>query len=315
MTDAVCRSDRRKDRLYKILREKGAVRRYVLRRLFPLLERMGIHATADHFYEIIPNIREVARDWSDAPRACTGIDFRAEQAEAWLLRLLGEHGGSFAQAAALQGYYEDNSYFRGVDALALFCLLRDWRPRRVIEVGHGFSTRVILAALEENAKETGVRPSLLSLDPYARFVPERAEGVDFVVVSRGLQDGVNLVTGTLEAGDLLFVDSTHVHKHGSDVEVYFDSIYPGLAPGVHVHVHDVFSPYRYPLYWMTRHRRFWNEQYVLEAFLAFNRDFAVDLPLHLLMRQSAAVQAATRGLISGPDHLFAGQSLYFTRVN
>lgn len=303
--------DIRKDRLYKIFSEKGAVVRYAARKLFPLMERLGLHVTADHFYEIIPNTRDIAGSYDAGPRTCHGIDFRKEEAEAWLLRMIGEHGAGFYETAATAGYYEENTYFRGVDALALYCVLRDIKPRRVVEIGHGFSTRVSLAALNRNFAESGEKPSFLSVDPYARFVPTDANRIDFDVVGKPLQESIPLVTGSLQAGDMLFVDSTHVYKYGSDVEVYFDHLYPQLAAGVHVHVHDVFSPYHYPKAWMTEQRRFWNEQYFLENFLAFNSRFEVTLPLHMLMRQSEAVRQAARSVLDGGDNLLTGQSFYF----
>ena len=308
------RNDRRRDFFYKIKSEKGALRRFAARKLFPILERAGLHLTADHFYEIIPNTREVAKNYSHEPRPCHGIDFHPVEAEARLLRLLDAYAGEFYAQAATQGYYEDNAYFRGADGLTLYCMIRDLKPRRVIEIGHGFSTRVVLAALARNGEESGTRPQFLSVDPYARFVPASASSVDFEVISKPLQDSVGLVTGTLQEGDMLFVDSTHVYKVGSDVEVYFDQLYPQIPAGVHIHVHDIFSPYQYPLSWIAHSKRFWNEQYMLESFLAFNASFEVTLPLHLLMRQSQPVQDAMKAIIKGGDYLFTGQSIYLRRT-
>lgn len=313
---AIIATDRRKDRLYKILHEKGAVPRYVSRRLFPLFQKAGLHITADHFYEIIPNTAEIAKTYDSSARPCHGIDFHGPEAEEWLLRILGAYAPVFYDEAAKEGYYEANSYFRGADALTLYCVLRDLKPRRVIEIGHGFSTRVVLSALRQNGTESGTRPSFLSVDPYARFVPNSAAeaAVDFEVHGKPLQESIELVTGSLQAGDMLFVDSTHVFKYGSDVEVYFDLLYPQLPAGVHVHVHDIFSPYHYPIEWMTHHKRFWNEQYYLENFLRFNDRFEVTLPLHMLMRQSEKVRAAFHSYLKGPDFLFVGQSMYLKRL-
>jgi len=307
-------TDRRQDLLYKIKSEKNALRRFAARRLFPLLERAGLHLTADHFYEIIPNTREVRRNYDPAPRPCLGIDFHKQEAEARLIDLIAKYGGELYEQGRLEGYYEDNAYFRGADGLTLYCMIRDIKPKRVIEIGHGFSTRVVLAALGRNSVEQGERPSFLSIDPYARFVPSNAAHVDFEVVSQPLQDSIDLITGSLSPGDMLFVDSTHVHKFGSDVEVYFDRLYPQIPAGVHVHVHDIFSPYNYPLDWIADARRFWNEQYMLEAFLSFNSAFEVTLPLHMLMRESQPVQQAMRSVIKGGDHLFKGQSIYLRRI-
>lgn len=308
--------DRRADRIYKVLRERGAVTRFAARKAFGLFERAGIHVTADHFYEIIPNTREIARDYNPDARPCTGIDYHFEAAEARMLAMLDRWAGDFYEEAAKDGYYEDNAYFRGADGLTLYCMIREHKPRRVIEIGHGFSTRAILAALRRNREEGGEKPSFLSVDPYARFVPEgpAAAAVDFQVHGAPLQESIPMVTGSLSDGDMLFVDSTHVFKFGSDVEVEFDHLYPNLPAGVHVHVHDIFSPFDYPKAWMVNARRFWNEQYHLENFLRFNESFKVTLPLHMLMRKSAPVLSAFKARLKGPDYLFTGQSFYFKRI-
>jgi hypothetical protein len=79
----------------------------------------------------------------------------------------------------------------------------------------------------------------------------------------------------LAPGDVLFIDSSHVHKLGSDVQYAFSRILPELRPGVYVHFHDIFLPSEYPEDWVRHRRLFWNEQHILENFLAFNTAFEV----------------------------------------
>ena len=80
---------------------------------------------------------------------------------------------------------------------------------------------------------------------------------------------------SLRENDILFIDSSHVCKIGSDVQFEFLEILPRLAPGVVVHVHDIFLPFEYPKTWVKDWHRFWNEQYLLQAFLCGNREFEV----------------------------------------
>src|SRR5277367_3593979 len=153
--------DRVRDALYKTRHEPKAVRRFVIRKLFNLLQSAGIHATADHFYEPIPNTKEIASKYDLGPRPCRGIDFKGEHAIVEWLRIVEQYGHEYYDATRPFGFYEGNAYFRGVDALTLYCVLRDVKPKCVVEVGQGFSTRVTLAALEKNGKATGSIPHLV----------------------------------------------------------------------------------------------------------------------------------------------------------
>lgn len=315
-TQSAIRKARWQDKIYKILKEPNSVKRYFFRRFFKTFESMGIHVTADHFYEPIPNLKEVDAKWDGGRRPCLGIDFHQADAEALAVDILERYGPEFAESSTRVGFTLSNPYYSGIDALSLYCFVRSQKPKKVIEIGAGASTRLLLAALHGNAQETGERPELVSIDPFARFTPEEPLDVTFSVLPEALQDVQSKLAGQLGEGDLLFIDSTHVHKFGSDVECYFDSIFPGLPKGVMVHVHDIFSPYYYPKDWMTLHKRFWNEQFFLEAFLSFSRDFNVVLPMHLLMRESEKVRALARQHINGDDaRFFLGQSLFFNRVS
>ncbi|HMD44853.1 MAG TPA: class I SAM-dependent methyltransferase [Acidimicrobiales bacterium] len=293
--------------------ERNGPQRYVARRwLFAPLERLGLHVTADHFYEPIPDTREVARTYRDVPRPLPGLDLRVDEVERRLVDLVETYGDDYRANVGRYGFKEPNPYLRGLDPVALYTLVRDRRPAVVVEVGQGFSTRVLLAALHQCAAETGVRHRLTSIDPHPRLgsLATDVPGVDVDIVASRLED---LEVGPyLEDCDLLFVDSSHVHKFGSDVAVEFASVYPRVAPGTLVHVHDIFTPYDYPLGWIVHERRFWNEQYLLEAFLTFNDAFEVHLPVHLLVRQSDALRKAVEAGF-GDTIPYRGTSFYVRR--
>jgi hypothetical protein len=170
-------------------------------------------------------------------------------------------------------YRYQNNFFSGADAIVLQALLRDAAPRRVVEVGAGWST----AAMLDTFDLVGSDPELVVIEPY----PDRL----LSLILAGDEDRFELrrvpvqrvyddVFARLEADDVLFVDSTHVTKSRSDVNRLVFEVLPMLAPGVLVHFHDVCFPFEYPLAWLEIGRG-WNEAYLLHAFLQFNDRFEI----------------------------------------
>jgi len=302
-----------KEKIYKALHEKNSIQRYVARRfLFGLFEKLGFHIIGDHFYEIIPNTRFVRKHYTDAPRPIAGLSWNLPAYEAKALELLRKYGGEFRATVSKFGYVENNAYFCGFDALMLYTMVRDEKPRRVVEIGQGVSTRILLAALDKNHGETGVKSTLVTVDPYVRLSDEaHLVGVHMECVRKEIQqlDPVQLLDGC----DFLLVDSSHVYKFGSDVEFEFCQLYGNIGKGALIHIHDIFSPYAYPLWHFTRRRQFWNEQYILENFLSYNAEFEVALPLHLLFRQSSAFLEAAGKLDRAPDFKSHAMSFYIRR--
>lgn len=303
----------RSERLYKALHEENAIQRFVCRKLFDVAQRLGVHVTGNHYYEIIPDTRAVAQRYRDEPRALLGIELNAPEAEQLVLRLIDTYGREFYPAASARGFSERNYYFRGLDALLLYCWIRDARPQKIVEVGQGFSTRVILAALERNAAESPLPAQFISVDPYARHdQPVDIPGVRFERLLQPLE--LVDVAAVFGNAGLVFIDSSHVFKFGSDVEFAFERLYPALPTGVVVHIHDIFSPYHYPKDWIVARKFFWNEQYHLENFLRFNPRFRVLLPVHYLSRHSQVVKETCSGLCVYPHYRHMGASFYIERV-
>ncbi|MDX6477060.1 MAG: hypothetical protein QOH95_2571 [Gaiellaceae bacterium] len=298
-----------RERVSKARQEPAAVQRWLSRKVFPTLQAAGFHVTGNHFYEPVPDTREIAASYDDGPREL-GIDFRLGEAERYALSLAAEYGPEARAALDSFGYAEPNHLFFGIDALLLYGHLRRTRPSRVVEVGRGFSTIVAVAALEQNAAD-GPPATLVSIDPFERMpLLRNPEHTRLEVVRSELQEADPSVFDALGQGDLLFIDSSHVHKFGSDVAHQFEQVYPRVSKGVTVHVHDVFSPYHYPLKWYTRQRRFWNEQHYVETMLRWGADLRVVLPVHALARTSSALRdAATGAGFSG-----GGSSFYFERM-
>lgn len=235
-----------------------------------------------HFYSPIPAIAEVQRDharlFRDPVRTLPGIALRERQQ----LDLLAGFKGYYAELCFPeekvpgQRYFYKNNFYSYSDAIFLYFMLRHLRPRRVVEVGSGFSSCV---TLDTNDRFLGGDVRCTFIEPYPDRLLSLLEPGDasrIEIVRQRLQDVPLEPFLELQAGDILFIDSTHVAKIGSDVNYIFTEILPGLVPGVHVHFHDVFYPFEYPAEWVYDGRA-WSEAYLLRAFLSFNRDFAIVL--------------------------------------
>ncbi|HEU4933959.1 MAG TPA: class I SAM-dependent methyltransferase [Pyrinomonadaceae bacterium] len=147
------------------------------------------------------------------------------------------------------------------------------QPQRIIEIGGGYSTQIAAKALAANRKG-----KLTCIEPY----PERLNGSNVELIQERVEEMNVDFFSTLEANDILFIDSSHTVKFRSDVCYEFLEILPRLARGVWVHVHDIFFPHDYPAEWLINRRLALNEQYLLEAFLSFNKTFAPQLANHWL---------------------------------
>lgn len=181
----------------------------------------------------------------------------------WLLDAFSRFGNDLNNLSSPErnatGYSPDNGYFDSPDSDVLYLVLRSYRPKRVVEVGCGHSTRVTRQAINDGSMNT----ELCAIDPFPR--KDIGHLVDRFVQST-LETADPEVFDALEADDILFIDSSHQVRVSNDVAHLFCRILPKLSPGVLIHVHDVFLPYEYP-------KRFfyecpgWGEQYVLHALL------------------------------------------------
>lgn len=143
-----------KENLFKAFHEKHAVQRHVSRRfLFDVFQRLGFHITGDHFYEIVPNTRLIAEKYSEAARTVPGIDWRFADCERRALTLINRYGTEFCDTSTRFGFREKNLYFRGVDALMLYLILRDLKPAKLVEVGQGFPRALRWLLLRETLRK------------------------------------------------------------------------------------------------------------------------------------------------------------------
>lgn len=171
-------------------------------------------------------------------------------------------------------YYYENGWFGYSDAIFLYSFLRKHAPKRIIEIGSGFSSAVMLDTIDGFFSQ---RPEVTFIEPF----PDRLNSLlrdsdrkQVKLIDKKIQDVPPEVLLSLESGDLLFIDSSHVAKCGSDLQFLMFEILPRLQPGVFVHFHDVFYPFEYPSEWLIE-GRYWNENYFLRAFLSYNSEWSI----------------------------------------
>ena len=170
-------------------------------------------------------------------------------------------------------YYSENVFFGYESAFVLSAMMLLYRPRRIIEVGSGFSSAVML----DTCQHCQLPVQLTFIEPFAdrlRSLLRDADRSSVQLIEKPVQDVETTLFEGLEANDLLFIDSSHVAKVGSDVVDLFFRIIPRLKVGCIVHLHDIFYPGTYPRNWVAQGIA-WNETFLLRAFLLFNSSFRI----------------------------------------
>ena len=252
-----------------------------VRKTLPFFERMGLHLTLNHYYEPVPDTRKL-RDalWSRRSEL-VGVNLN-ESAQLALLAGLAacfkaEYDSLPLEAPPQPGrFYLNNPAFPSVDAEIFYSMIRRFKPKRIIEIGSGQSTLLAAETILKNREEDpAYRCELVAVEPYpSGFLKAGVPGL-----SRLIQQPAQEVPleefDALGQDDILFIDSSHVLKIGSDVQYEYLEILPRLRPGVLVHIHDIHFPSDYPKDLVLESRRFWTEQYLLQAFLTFNDSFEV----------------------------------------
>lgn len=244
-----------------------------------VFDRWGYHIRPIHYYEPLPDFRSITSEQLNRRREFPSIDFRWEHQLTLLHGLAAIYRNELQQ---IDRAYFDNDYFNGFDAAVYYSLIRHLRPKRIVEIGSGYSTRIADQALKLNGAG-----QLTCIEPFAE---ERLNGMRLKVelIEKRVEELDVGFFSCLDANDILFIDSSHTVKFGSDVCYEFLELLPTLRSGVWVHVHDIFFPHDYPAEWLLKRRLALNEQYLLEAFLSFNREFEVALANHWLTLDHAS---------------------------
>lgn len=245
------------------------------------LLQVGVFPVRNHYYEPQFDYRSLRMDL-DKERHLPGIDWN-EAGQLGLLERLsyaGELGDIQDAPGAASAFRFGNGKFESGDAEYWYQIIRAVRPRRIVEIGSGNSTLVALKALARNrAEDPAYTCEHTCIEPYEMPWLE-ATGVS--VVRSRVEDLQPDFFDRLQENDILFIDSSHVIRPQGDVLFEFLEVLPVLNKGVIVHVHDVFSPRNYLGKWLVDEVSFWNEQYLLEAFLTHNPQWKIIGALNFL---------------------------------
>ena len=251
----------------------------IYNRFFPLWERLGIHITPVHFYEPIPNTALLKNDLWKKKLELVGINFN-EKSQVELLSVFSKFKEEYdkfplTKTSIANKYFVNNEQFESVDSEVLYCMIRHFKPKRVLEIGSGYSTLVSAQAMQKNREDNAYKGKLIAVEPYPpTFLKTGVPGLTKLVQKR-VQDLPISDFEILGKADILFIDSSHVMKIGSDVQYLFFEVLPRLKRGVVIHFHDIFLPVEYPKELIMKKHMFWTEQYALQAFLLFNTSFKI----------------------------------------
>ncbi|HEX5166856.1 MAG TPA: class I SAM-dependent methyltransferase [Thermomicrobiales bacterium] len=247
---------------------------------FRIWEQRGYHVTPIHFYYPIPDTSELRRRYPTG-MAGAGYDLQWDAQREFLRQVIAPYADECADLYRRppddQRFYLDNDAFSGIDPYVYYAMIRHLKPESVLEVGSGFSTMLAAEAVERNGTGT-----VKCIDPWPRAfikngsiprIPQRVEDVDPAVFQ------------TLQAGDILFVDSSHVVRTGGDVCHIVLNVLPVLQPGVIVHFHDIYLPFEYPPDLVLDRLQFWTEQYLLQAYITENPSVSVLFACHAMLRE------------------------------
>ncbi len=256
--------------LMRYLRWAGVQRLPLCKRA---LLQVGVFPLRNHYYDPQFDFRSASRRFSD-PRALPGIDWNLAGQLALLERMT--YARELVDQPSLPGDLQfsfDQKAFTVGDAEYWYQLIRLMKPRRIIEVGSGHSTLMAMRAVARNrADDPRYACEHVCIEPYEMPWLERT-GV--TIVRRKVEELEPGFFAKLGDGDILFIDSSHMIRPDGDVVFEYLQLLPTLGKGVIVHVHDIFSPRNYPDFWLRESVTFWNEQYLLEAFLTHNSAWKV----------------------------------------
>jgi hypothetical protein len=247
------------------------------------LRRIGIVPIRDHYYEPFVNPQSIRRSLRE-DRLLPGIDLNLAQQLAILQRFCYQDElMSFPlkkPESAERTYHYHNTLYGPGDAEYLYSMIRGFKPRRVIEIGSGFSTLITTAAIRTNqVDDPEYSCDVTCIEPYEQ---PWLEQLNVTVLRKPVEQVDPAIFSSLQANDVLFIDSSHVIRPQGDVLCLYQQVLPTLNSGVFVHIHDIFTPKDYLDDWVLNDVRLWNEQYLLEVFLTFNTQFQITGALNYL---------------------------------
>jgi hypothetical protein len=257
-------------RIFKFVRAAGNK----LPRCRGTMIRVGVFPVRNHYYEPQFDFRETRRPFSQ-DRVLPGVDWNIEGQLNLISQL--DYAKELAKTPLQKSneleFYMNNGAFEAGDAEYWYNLIRSRKPSQIFEIGSGFSTLMAINAIRANQmQDVCYKCKHVCIEPYEMPWLEKT---NVSVIRQKVEDLPIEFFSELGKNDILFIDSSHMIRPQGDVLFEFLELLPTLKKGVIVHVHDIFSPKNYPKQWLGDDVKFWNEQYLLEAFLSHNRDWKI----------------------------------------
>lgn len=255
----------------------------LMRTAFEVGQRFKVDILPRHFYSEIPDIRTLANttQWR-LPRSMTCIAGDIDAQLAWVDQCTAKHRDSLRKIEIYQVALRRNGSDEGygeIEADFLYCFVRANRPARVVQVGCGVSTAIILQAAEDE----GYTPQITCIEPYPTdFLKREAQAGRINLIPQKLQDVGPECVASLQRGDLFFVDSSHTLAPAGEVNFIMLEALPRLSAGVYVHFHDIYFPYDYSPGTLSSELFFSHETALLYAFLLMNGRFEIAASLSML---------------------------------
>lgn len=273
-----------------------------------------------HFYSPIPDIADLEKRkiW-DKKNQLSGIEFNEKSQLAFLKRLGRKYHKechwSIKPTFNTADFFIDNGSFSYGCAAILYSMIREFKPQRVIEIGSGNSSKIISSALMINRNQDGIKPDYTIVDPYPQDYIIQKKIKRNKLIRKRVETLEPKFFDQLKKDDLLFIDSSHTSKIGSDVNFLFLEVLSRLKPGVIVHIHDIGLPYEYPKTYATQEvfRQFWTEQYLLQAFLCLNKEYEVTLAMCNIFTNYSKVFQRAFPFYNPKLHLLTSGSFWMRR--
>lgn len=238
--------------------------------------------TPGHYYSPIPDLDDIKKRKAqifDKTKEPKGINLRTEEQFALLSHFKNYYCDipyDFINAGKTTTRYQvNNIWYKYSDAIMLYSMLRHFKPARIVEAGSGYSSAIML---DVNDLFLQSKTSITFIDPY----PDRLLSLlneddkkQHHVIQKIVQEADPKIFAQLESNDILFIDSSHISKVGSDLNYILFEILPLLKPGVIIHFHDIFYPFELPEQWVIDRKWFWNENYILRAYLTNNDKYHI----------------------------------------
>ncbi len=258
--------------------------------------KLGFFPLVDHYYDPLFDYRKVRvtnyrshLNFNDQVQLnfLSTLRFTNELIE---IPMRGNTGGKF---------YHENGSFGGGDAELYYSIIRKNKPKRILEVGSGYSTLLALKAIEKNKAKQYYTCELTCIEPYEM---PYLEAQPVTLIRKKVEELSIDIFSKLETDDILFIDSSHIIRPGGDVTYLLLEVLPTLNPGVWIHFHDIFIPEEYPQAWLENEFRMWNEQYLLFAFLIGNDNFEIICSLNYLrLEYKSKVTEALPAVAKNPE--------------